>query len=75
MCYKCCTLDHFDRYYSIWKRNNSDKVKELKKNQVLDRKMQKRTTDEIVRKTLATMGNTSSGESKDESEIIKISLH
>lgn len=68
VCYKYGNLDHFVRDYPMqeikWKRNNSHKVKE-QKDYVLDRKMQKRTTYEIVKKTLATIGNTLTGESND----------
>lgn len=44
-------------------------MKEKKKNQVLDQKMQMSTMDEIARTTLDTMENTSSSKSDDESEV------
>lgn len=57
-----------------WEKNNHDKMKEQKMDQVPERKLQKRATIKIVQKALAAMDNFSNGESDDKRENKDLSL-
>lgn len=57
-----------------WEKNNHDKIKVQKKDQVPERKIQKRATNKIVQKALAAKKNISNGESDDEKEKKDLSL-
>ncbi|XP_070042579.1 uncharacterized protein [Nicotiana tomentosiformis] len=71
-CYKCRKQDHFIKDYYLWelewKKNNSNKGKQKKKDRVPGRRITNKAMDKIVKRVMVVMQSSSIDESDDDDD-------